>query len=471
MRVPARLLARARAWVPPVVLLVVLVSLVVNTARPLTNTDTYFHLRFGAEFLHGWSVRHPGSVSTFATRDWVPTQWLSEVVMARTEQWFGLAGVAWLSGLLQVLLFVGVYAAVRDRAEPLVALPLTGVALYAMQSGLSMRPQVVSYLCVAVVVAAWLRTLDDGRPRWWLVPLVWLWAMLHGMWPVALIVGAVATVGLVLDRRPRGVVLRAAGVTAACAVAAALTPVGPSLYAAVVNVGSRTRYFSEWQTPTWTSWSSLGFLVLLAMTLVGLWLRGRNSWTETLLIALGGVFAAYAERTVPVAAAMLAPLAAAPLQSLLGARPPVPVRERWAVAGGAVAALVALGLAVPHTSADPIPVPAWADPALDGLPTGTKVLDDWNLGGYLMWRYPRLDLMMHGYGDTFTTAELDRNTRLLMVDPGWQQDLHRSGARVALLRPHTLLVAELIGQENWRVVHESDDLIMLRAPARRPSAR
>src|SRR5690349_5141521 len=88
MRVPARLLARARAWVPPVVLLVVLVSLVVNTARPLTNTDTYFHLRFGAEFLHGWSVRHPGSVSTFATRDWVPTQWLSEVVMARTEQWF-----------------------------------------------------------------------------------------------------------------------------------------------------------------------------------------------------------------------------------------------------------------------------------------------------------------------------------------------------------------------------------------------
>src|SRR5919198_359941 len=96
-----RLLALARRFVPPVLLLVILGSLVANCARRLTNTDTYFHLRFGAEFLHGWSVRDPGTVSTFATRDWVPTQWLSEIVMARTEQWFGLAGVAWLSGFLE----------------------------------------------------------------------------------------------------------------------------------------------------------------------------------------------------------------------------------------------------------------------------------------------------------------------------------------------------------------------------------
>ena len=165
-RVWRRRISRAFPWL---VLTGILVSLVVNAARPLTNTDTYFHLRFGHEFLQGWSLRHPGSVSSFATADWVPTQWLSEVAMAKTEDWFGLAGVAWLSGLLQVLLFLGVYAAVRDRAAPLVAMPVTAVALYAMQNGLSMRPQVVSYLFTAIVMAAWLRTLDDHRMRWWLV--------------------------------------------------------------------------------------------------------------------------------------------------------------------------------------------------------------------------------------------------------------------------------------------------------------
>jgi hypothetical protein len=446
------------------VLVGILVSLVVNTARPLTNTDTYFHLRFGHEFLQGWSLRHPGSVSTFATRDWVPTQWLSEVTMAKTEDWFGLAGVAWLSGLLEILLFLGVYAAVRGRAEPLVAMPVTALALYAAQSGLSMRPQVVSYLLAAVVVAAWLRTLDDHRMRWWLVPLVWLWAMLHGMWPVALMIGALAVVGLLLDRAPGRVVLRSAVVTAGCAVAAALTPVGPSLYGAVVEVGSRTTYFAEWQPPDWVSWGSGGFAVLLAATLVGLWRRGHNSWTETLLIVLAGVFAAYSVRTVPLAAAMLAPLAAAPLQALVGRRTPVGHRELRAVLAGSVLALVALGVAVPHTSADPMSQPAWAGPALDRLPAGTKVLDDWSLGGYLMWRYPRLDLVMHGYGDTFTTAELDRNNRFVALSPGWEQDLRATGARVAVLRPWSPLAQALIAEEGWSVAHRSESLELLLAP-------
>ncbi len=464
MRAPDHVLARTRSALPWLVLAGILVSLVANTARPLTNTDTYFHLRFGHEFLNGWSLRHPGSVSTFATADWVPTQWLSEVAMAKTEDWFGLAGVAWLSGLLQVLLFLGVYAAVRGRADPLVAMPVTAVALYSMQSGLSMRPQVVSYLMTAVVVAAWLRTLDDHRLRWWLVPLVWLWAMLHGMWPVALIVGAVSTAGLTLDHAPKRVVVRGTGLTVSCALAAAVTPVGPSLYGAVVAVGDRASYFAEWLPPDWLTWRSAAFAVLLAATLVGLWRRRENSWTEALLIALAGVFAAYSVRTLPVGAAMLAPLAAGPLQAMLGRRTPVGVRERWAVLGGAALALVALAVAVPRTSDDPLPVPSWSDQAIGGLPPGTKVLNDWSLGGYLMWRYPRLDLVMHGYGDTFTTAELTRNNDLLLVGPGWQHDLRETGARVAVLRPGSFLAARLASDDGWRVVHSSDSVEMLEAP-------
>jgi hypothetical protein len=466
-RVWRRRISRAFPWL---VLTGILVSLVVNAARPLTNTDTYFHLRFGHEFLQGWSLRHPGSVSSFATADWVPTQWLSEVAMAKTEDWFGLAGVAWLSGLLQVLLFLGVYAAVRDRAAPLVAMPVTAVALYAMQNGLSMRPQVVSYLFTAIVMAAWLRTLDDHRMRWWLVPLVWLWAMLHGMWPVALMIGVVATIGLALDRVPARTVARASGLTLACGVGAAMTPVGPSLYGAVAAVGDRASFFAEWLPPDWVSWRSAGFAVLLAATVVALWRRRDNSWTETLLIALAGVFAAYSVRTIPVGAAMLAPLAAAPLQAMVGSRTVVEARERLAVLGGTVLALVALAVAVPYTSDQPPSVPSWSDTAVGGLPPGTKVLNDWNLGGYLMWRYPQLDLVMHGYGDTFTTAELTRNNDLLLTGPGWRRDLRETGAEVALLRPGSLLAAELVVREGWRVVHNSDSLEMLRAPHGWPSA-
>src|SRR3954452_13041953 len=113
MRAPDHLLARTRTALPWLVLAGILIALVVNTARPLANFDTYFHLRFGHEFLHGWSLRDPGTVSSFATAHWVPTQWLPEVVMARTEDWFGLAGIAWLSGLLNIALCVTLYLVSR----------------------------------------------------------------------------------------------------------------------------------------------------------------------------------------------------------------------------------------------------------------------------------------------------------------------------------------------------------------------
>ena len=457
--------ARTRVVLAGLVVVGVLVSLFANVARTLTNTDTYFHLRFGQEFLDGWSLAHPGSVSTFATRDWVPTQWLSEIVMARTEQWYGLAGVAWLSGFLEIALFLTLYVVCRDRAEPLVAAAVTATALFAMQNGLSMRPQVVSYLLVAVVVGAWLRTRRDGRVRWWLIPLVWVWAMLHGMWPVALVIGGVAVVGLALDRAPRGLVMRAAAVPVASAVVAAFTPVGPRLYTEVAAVGSRSAYFAEWGSPDWTSGYAAAVGALFGLTVIAMWRRRHNDWTEILLVALAAAFAIYSQRTVPVAAAMFAPLAAAPLQDLLGRRTPVVRGERLVVAAGAAVALVALAVAVPHTSADPPHQAAWMDPALRALPPGTKVLDDWNQGGYLMWRHPQLDLMMHGYGDTFTTDELRRNVALIMVDPGWDASLRESGARIALLRPWSRLGNQLTAREGWQVVHQSADLELLRAPA------
>ena len=289
--------------------------------------------------------------------------------------------------------------------------------------------------------------------------------MLHGMWPVAVVIGGVAVVGLALDRAPRGLLLRAAAVPVASAVVAALTPVGPRLYTEVAAVGSRSAYFAEWGSPDWTSRYAAAVGALFAVTVVAMWRRGHNDWTEILLVALAAVFAVYSQRTVPVAAAMIAPLAAAPLQSLLGRRTPAVRGERLVVAGGAAVALVALALAVPHTSADPPQHAAWMDPALRALPPGTKVLDDWDQGGYFMWRYPQLDLMMHGYGDTFTTDELRRNTAVIMVDPGWDTTVRDSGARVALLRPGSRLANQLSAQEGWRVVQQSDDFELLRAPA------
>ncbi|HCB05452.1 MAG TPA: hypothetical protein DEQ43_14610 [Nocardioides bacterium] len=464
-------LVRARAVTAYVVLVGVAVVLVGKAAMPLDNLDTYFHLRFGHEFLTGaWSLRDPGSVTRFATADWVPTQWLPQIVMAQLEEWFGLSAVAWLAGLLFLTLALSIYVACRRQAEPLVAAIVVALTLEACTSGMSMRPQQISYILVVVTTAAWLRARETGRVPWWLVPVAWVWTMCHGMWPIGIVIGLVAVAGLGLDREhPRRVLLRMLAVPVLSALVSLLTPVGPGLFEAVLRVSSRAKYFYEWGPPDFTELPKVTLLVLLALAIVPRMRRGKTPWFDLLLIGLAALWAVYSMRTVPVAACLVAPLAAAGVQAVLtdrtGAdRPPARRRERIGVAAGYALALATLALVVPHTADEPLATPAWMDDALGDLPAGTAVVDETAFGGYLMWCFPQLDLVIHGYGDTFTDAELERNADLDAARAGWRELLIRTGAEYAVLPPGSPLAYNLRAVEHWEVLESSPDVELLQAP-------
>ena len=458
--------ARLRSLLAAALGLMIAVVLARLASLPLTNGDTYFHLRFGHEFLSGaWSLRHPGSVTSYATADWLPTQWLSEVVMAQVEEWFGLAGVAWLSGLQFLTLALALYWACRRQAEPLVSVLLVAVALVACTPGMSMRPQVLSYILVVVTTSAWLQAGQTGRAPWLLVPVTWVWTMCHGMWPVGIAIGAVAVVGLALDRRhPTRTMARMAAVPVLSGVVSLLTPVGPGILAAVMQVNSRHEYFYEWGPPDYHEGYSFGLLLLLALAVLPRLRRQRADWLSIGLIGLAALWAVYSLRTLPVAACLAAPLAAAAVQPALGLNGRFSRRERLLSVGIAACALAGLAVAVPHTASSPSHHPAWVAPALDALPAGTKVLADSSDGGYLMWRFPQLDLVTHGYGDTFTDAELRRNFDIESVRPGWADDVRQTDVDFALVAPSSPLGYALEDVEQWRVVDGSGDLLLLAPP-------
>ena len=463
---------RVRSWLAYAGLLVVFAVLTAEAAAPLHNTDTYFHLRFGHEFLVGtWSVRDPGTVTTFATADWVPTQWLSEVVMAQLERWFGLAGVAWLSGLLFLTLAVTLYWCCRRVAEPIVCAVVLALVLIACTPGISMRPQVVSYVLVSLTAALWLGARTSGRTPWLLVPLTWVWTMCHGMWPLGILVGLVAVLGLSLDRaHPPRVLWRMLAVPLLSAAAALLTPAGPGLALAVVRVTSRSRYFHEWRPTDFHEPYALVLLALLALAVVPR-LRGGEpaSWFEVGLIGLAVLLAVYTTRTVPVSACVAAPLAAGGVQMWLrprlGTPPTVRLRERLAVLSAYAAALAVLAVLVPHTADRPADAHSWLDAELGKLPEGTVVLDEIGFGGYLMWRFPQLDVVQNGYGDSYTDDELERNADVEEVRGGWLEDVKSLHAAYAVLPPGSPLAYSLREVEHWEVVEQGKDLQLLAPPA------
>ncbi len=99
------------------------------------------------------------------------------------------------------------------------------------------------------------------------------------------------------------------------------------------------------------------------------------------------------------------------------------------------------------------------------MPDHTVVLNSTEWGGYLMWAYPDLDLVTHGYGDTFTDAEIQRNVDIFTLEPGWddagrgdRSDRWRSSGRRA---PS----AYALQQQGWEIVErDGDDVALLRAP-------
>ena len=233
--------------------------------------------------------------------------------MAQAEDWFGLPGVAWLQGLLHLALAVTLWVIARRHAGPLAAALILILGLFAASPGLSMRPQVISYLLVAVTTAAWMSSRADGRARWWLVPLTWVWAMCHGMWPVGIVIGLVAVVG----HRPRpgppptrpaqarggAGGLRGRGRPHAGGPGPVSRRAAGRLARAVLRRVATTRLHQAGQrrpAPAARTRSSPGCCAGVR----------PSSWTEILLVGLALAWAVYTTRTTEVAAMMLVPLTA-----------------------------------------------------------------------------------------------------------------------------------------------------------------
>lgn len=138
--------------------LVALAALLVGFMRPQqvppARSDMWFRLRFGHEFLGGWDLDSPGSLGSFDSASWIPTQWLPQVAMAWLEDRGGLDTVVWAVGVVIMVPIVLLYAACRSLAAPLPSAMAVVIGSVAASPGLSARRQVLSYLFVVVTVAA-----------------------------------------------------------------------------------------------------------------------------------------------------------------------------------------------------------------------------------------------------------------------------------------------------------------------------
>lgn len=460
-RLPARPAVASLVTVAVSVGVVVLITQL--GVRPVSDPSPWLHLRIGEYLSEGGRFAGPDPFSQSVVRSYVPTQWLPSVAAYELYAVVGLPAVAWLRAVCLLGLFLVLVLTVRRGLPGVVGVVLAGGVTLVSLPTMTERPQAFGMVLLAVSVLGWWSSLQDGRPRWWLVPLAWLFAASHGLWSIALGVGLLVCLGRALDGADRRAVGRLVLVVAGQLVVTALTPLGPPLLLTPLTVGANGREFVlEWQPGTLASVTVVGVLLMVAVT-IGLALRSRTAmpWSRLLVLGTALTLTFATIRTGAPAAILLAPL----LAEALGRT----IRPRSMLSGHAlpvvvtavlVSAIIAFPLALAR-SVSSVGVPTRLAPQLLALPAGTPVLAQTDVSGWVMWAAPNVSPVVDIRNEAYTPQQLRDYVRTYQAREGWEALIDTAHVQFALVEKTSALRGALVDVRGWHVLGADGTYVLL----------
>ena len=446
--------------------LVVSISVLIGV-RPVSDPSPWLHLKIGAFLLNGGRFGGPDPWAPFASRVYVPTEWLPAILGQADYQAFGLPGIAWMRcagilGLLSALLW-----SARRSADTTTALVVAFVALVGAYDDLSERPQLVGLVFLAIAVGAWWRTALDLKPRWWLVPVTWLAASSHGLWSVGVVVGLVIIAGLLVDRRlTRRDATKLLAVSVLCVTAAGLTPIGPRLLLSPLAVGKNASDFvGEWQSTSVHNPFAVVTLAMLGLVILSWFRMGRKPlWWQVGLLLTSLVATLAMTRTIAVGAVIAAPLLANEIHLYRGG--PAGESTRRSRSAWVALIMVALVAAAPLAAAraqDPVAVPNKLQHQLSLIPSGTVVLAKGDISGWLFWADPQVRPVLDPRIEIYPAAHVRAFVSAMAAEPGWLQFVKKTGARYALVVTDSPIATALVERAGWSQIGKDAGFVLLRA--------
>jgi hypothetical protein len=395
--------------------------------RLLIDPDTLWQITVGQWILDHRAVPETDVFSfTMRGQPWISTQWLAQVLLAKTYAVFGWSGPVVLSASAIAATFALLTKFLNRHLGESTTLVFVAGALALTVPHLLARPHVLAM----PVMVAWVAGLIDaadrrGAPSFLLLPLMALWANLHGgfVFGLALMapIGLDAVVGADAAAR-RALILRWAAFAVAALVASCCTPYGwNSLLAAqkILELGGALPLIMEWKPADFGSIGALEICLLLGIGL-SLW-RGIRLPPLRIALLLGLLHMALSQGRAGEVLALLAPLVlAAPLAGEIGgveiSRAAPPARGMLFTGVAALWMAGTLAYASVHRfEPHPHSVPAAAVAALKKLNVA-RVFNDYDFGGYLIASgvAPFIDGRTELYGEKFF---VDHNAASGLMEP------------------------------------------------------
>ncbi len=128
--------------------------------------------------------------------------------------------------------------------------------------------------------------------------------------------------------------------------------------------------------------------------------------------------------------------------------------------------VVGASIWVPQIATTERRVPTRASAFLDALPGRAKVLNQYNLGGWMLWTARNLSPAVDGRTEIYTPAYLDSLFSAENMGPGWQTFVDRYDFDAAWLYRNTRLV-EGLRSLGWVEAFHDDRTVVLLPPGAR----
>ena len=397
----------------------------------LNDSDTYWQIAVGQWILDRGAMPHVDVYSfSMPGETWVSSSWLAQVLYAASYDVAGWAGPVVVAAGGIAATFALLVHILERRLPPTYAVLIALAAVVLSMPHFLARPHVLA-MPLMVAWAHGLMTASERRqpPSLWLLPLIALWANLHGGFVFGLVLAAAFAIDALWNAKPsqrRPLALRWAAFGLAALVACCVTPYG---------------------------WGSI--LALIAGALY----RGIKLSPPRIALVLGLLHMALSHgRNLEIFALLLPIVVLTPVSQQLGLQPDRPGRVTFVSAAVLAAALaISTWTAATHGTYSPPrnQSPAAAVEAVKAHHL-RRVFNDRAFGGYLIWR--QMPVFIDGraelYGEKFTMAyydALERNDigRFL----GLLEEYNIDGL---LLRPGTPTVGLIDHLGVWRRVYADD---------------
>jgi hypothetical protein len=442
---------------------------VIGGNRALQDADTYWQTAIGQ-----WIIDHRAvpTVDVYSfTRPgapWISSSWLAQVLFAASYAAIGWAGPVILAASGTAASFALLVHALCRRFTATHAVIVAMAAAVLSAHHFLVRPHVLAMPVMVAWVIGLVNASDERRaPSFWLLPLIALWANLHGGFVLGLALIAPFALDAVWNagasqRFP--LTLRWAAFALCALIASWITPYGwNSLLAArqILDLGGALALIPEWQP---VDFSSLGpfEICLLAAFGAALW-RGVVLSPPRILLVLGLLHMALSHTRNIEVFALLTPLVVAkPLSIRFGRGDDAQTsRSRSGIVAVILATTAATWAFAAYHTFTPV---AGQTPvaAVDVLKErkAARILHNAGFGGYLITQGVPVffDGRAELYGEDFVVTAL--NAFALKNVGSFLGLLERYKIDATLLTPATPAVGLLDRLDGWQRIYADDEAVV-----------